>query len=170
LACYSPIISDNQRNTKKRHDIVDPNLLISDEEQVQLEMVLLQSRQEYESQQKATRSTDYSIPHQDSHSFLKRQSPDNFKNQIAIPLTSEDEDSQLAMGLQLSMQINQSMSTIDKNNEYTETWTSSTTFPEYIYDPVTPISIDEHFSCSSCGNKFKTWIDLEDHTQLHFDN
>ena len=160
--CYSPIQSHNQMNTHRTDDIG----ISKDDEQAQLEMVLRQSKEEYEYQQKASRSTDYSISHRHSHSSLKHQSQDTLKNhdyyqnEVPISLTSEDEETQLAMALQLSLQTYQSKYTIDTNNE----------LPEYMYDSITPIAIKEHFSCQYCGNNFKTWTDLEDHTQLHFDN
>jgi hypothetical protein len=121
--CYSPILSDNQSNTQWKDDIGT-----FDDEEAPFEMALQQSKKEYELQQKRNQSSD-NFKNYDDH-----------QNQIPMPRTSEDEDSQLALGLELSLQTN--------------------TTADYI----------ESFPCSYCGNEFKTWDDLAEHTQLHFDN
>lgn len=110
--CYSPIRSDDLRNTQRRHEMS----ISADDEQVQLEMVLRRSKEEHE---------------------LKH---DYYQNQISFPSTSDDEDTQLAIALQLSLQTNQSTKCIT------------------------------NFLCPYCDNDFRTRDDFEEHKRLHFEN
>lgn len=112
VGCYTPIRSDDLRNTQRRHEMS----ISADDEQVQLEMVLRRSKEEHE---------------------LKH---DYYQNQISFPSTSDDEDTQLAIALQLSLQTNQSTKCIT------------------------------NFLCPYCDNDFRTSDDFEEHKRLHFEN
>lgn len=172
--CYSLSESYNP------NQIIDSNLSSSDDEQINLELVLLESKRTYELEIKSNQFQDYSHSDQDFYSsskhqykkedlwddeelaralsvttFESHQSPSLTQNDMYLPFSLADEGRQLAKGLRLSVSNIGTIHDIDKVNQFS-------------HNNSNPVQTRK--PCSICQNTFNKQHELEEHAQLHFDN
>ncbi|CAF0726646.1 unnamed protein product [Adineta steineri] len=185
--CYSPIESLIQGNKEVRHGIRNPNIDVSDKEQVLLKQALAESRQMYEiCQQQQPSQTKKQNEWEEDDEFVRALSLSTFEAQKTLPFVQKisknndhiqthrlspvsisEDDKQLAEALRLSM-IAPSTSEDDELAQACRL--SLATLAECTSSLDSPMPSKESLLCPICGNKFNKEIDLQEHVQLHLDN
>ncbi|CAF1436455.1 unnamed protein product [Rotaria sp. Silwood1] len=160
--CYSPLLSHNQQNRNKKHQLNESNHFISYNEQIELEKALSESKQIYELQKKNDQFVDHSGSNKNPYSFRKHQT--NEQDQW------EDED----LARVLSLSTLESSSFIRNNaelrNQSEDEEDIQLAKNLSLFTTTTKNAPSMNFVCEICRNNFNKESELEEHVQLHFDN